>query len=67
MITNHKYLIVKFGFFSHDNLILQQIKPYFVIIINDNYLIVRIVEDGNDDTLAHADGDDLDDGTDLAI
>jgi hypothetical protein len=31
------------------------------------YLIVRIVENGDDDTLAHADGDDLDDGADLTV
>ena len=31
-----------------------------------NYLVIRVIEDGDDDSLAHAEGHDLDDGADLA-
>jgi hypothetical protein len=32
-----------------------------------NYLIIGIIEDGDDDSLAHAEGDNLDDGSNLTI
>jgi hypothetical protein len=32
-----------------------------------NYLIIGIIEDGDDNSLAHAEGDDLDDGSNLTI
>ena len=33
--------------------------------MRDDHLVVRVIEDGDDDTFAHAEGDNLDDGSNL--